>query len=239
MTVGLVMAVAMLALAMPAQALMLVDLNFDTNGVFPGVEDSALVYSGQRVEAEWFEVSGGLLRQRTNTKTFGDVSHPVTSNATAIYFKPSGHDPTKSLLIQARAAFFGGFGTTFGGATQVQDGATAFGFGFGSNGIYLTDAATTFTAVNDTNFHLYEVESPANSDSMTFSIDGVVQTTVLGATLTNTADINFFLADGSKTAHGADVDWDFVRIFQPVPEPATLGLMTIGGLMLLRRQRRA
>lgn len=229
MTVGLVTAIAMLALAMPTQAVMIFNMEFDVDGVYPSTEGS-LPYSGQRAETEWYTPVGGLLEQRTSTNS----THPTTSNATAIYYTPDFTDPTKSLLIQAQAAFFGGFGLGVGGAVWVQDGANNFGFGFGSSGIHLQDSSSTTIAVPDTAMHLYELESPANSNAIIFRVDGA---TVFTGTAMATTDANFIFGDGSKSGDGADLDWDFVRVFNPVPEPATLGLMAIGGLMMLRRRR--
>jgi len=235
MLMGLLVVAAVLAVGLPAGGdNMILGLEFNVNGQLPDVEFPDLFYDGQGppVEANTFTVADGLLQQRSASQS--------SNWAPSYRTKPIGyHDNTQSLLIQVRARFFGGIGTgTEGGHVWLQDRYNTFGFGFGAGGIRLEGSAVgTLVPVTDTDFHIYQLESPANSSAVTLLMDGVPVVSGTAPSI-GYGDIMLSIGDLASSNKGADVDWDYIRIFQPIPEPGTAMLLLAGSALMLSRRRR-
>ena len=97
------------------------------------------------------------------------------------------------------------------------------------------------TVVNDGAFHIAAIAR--SGDTFSLSVDGVVEATQTLAGITVGGTANTYIIGRSRGAGGdfdgliADVAVQDVAVTPTVPEPASLGLLGLGGLALLRRRR--
>lgn len=191
---------------------------------------------------------GSLTIANTTTKPFfGDQSMQITdSNTTQPYVKTSAGFGDLSALSTTYVEF--AISNPNLGDTTAGTNALAFQIGTGES--------------NRTNWTIQEsafinVDADANGWwVLHLELDGSGQSIATGATL-NGADISTnTLVNTTGTVDWSDINWlsvlpqqssgslvwttyvDQITLGSPVPEPATAGLLAVGGLLILGRNRR-
>lgn len=109
-------------------------------------------------------------------------------------------------------------------------------YGLGSDGTF-SDLIVDIDTSGD---HLYQiVYNPAEStSSASLVIDGSLITSMLTPKTDNTTGHGPAVLFGDLSISGAgSADWSFVEVNTTVPEPATLGLLALGGLAMLHRRK--
>ena len=212
---------------------------FDVDGVLPSSEPDVAFFKDEPVaESSIFSVFDGALHQRTL-----DVGGTFTYNFPEVALTSGSVTPTRSLMIEARLRLLGIRGID-GAHFQAFDGLNRYGVFFGEDGLVRfdpfeasVDIRTLLPDFDPSVFHTYRVESrPLTSDFDFFIDNAIVLTGIAGF---ETRFNGFSWGDGrSGGGAAADVDWDFVRISQPIPaaaipEPSTMSLMVLGFLGLM------
>lgn len=234
----LVPAVTMMQAA--ANAVLLKSLEFNEDGVLPSSDPEVELFTfGEGVpERDVFSASGGLLRQRTLSNGVNySYSYPDL-NVTL-----GSIDPAESVALEARlkiVAIQGTSNTQPGAFFQLMDGAAIVHIFFQSDGILVLNHG--FIPFDVFEFHTYRIEAEAGQDTHDLLADGVPIAEGIVSASTTRNGFNF--GDGGNLSRGgitgADVDWDFIRLFQrvtTVAEPGTLVLLLAGitGLLMIRK----
>jgi hypothetical protein len=94
----------------------------------------------------------------------------------------------------------------------------------------------TLTGADNTQFHLYELVSAPSASKADLYVDGVLRISNIPS-LGNSSYTGIYWGSGDSVGTGS-ADYNLVRLATlPVPEPATLSLLGLGGAMLLRNRR--
>lgn len=219
---GVVIGAVAIALALgaaQARAEIVKSFEFDVDGVLPSADPEIEYFNdGFAVtEAEVFSVSGGVLKQRSLAFDGGyGYSFPDAS------LTGGGIDATQSFSMEARLKVLAIEGTD-GAFFEVFDGANGYGPLFMATGearFFVASGVETVVLPDITQFHIYRVESEANSAAFNFYVDG--ELVFSGIAQSITVLNGFDWGDGlSSPGNGADADWDFVKFSQPAG-PITL-----------------
>ena len=192
--------------------------------------------------ADTVSIGGGVLTINTNT------------NSTAndfLYYQIAGGSPTWSPLPQGdftveirtlvRPNNSGVFGATLGMGDVNSNGN--LGLFFDKVDMGGTDIAT---AANNDGFHVYRIASFSTTSSSAQQVYRIYRDGVqIGGDvpqITNFASHFLRLGDFISGAPEANFDidylrWDTTGAYEPIPEPASLGLVVGGVLMLLGRRK--
>ena len=222
-----------------AYATVIKNLEFNVDGVLPSSEpDVELFNNSGLLESNMYSVSAGLLQQRTFGIGTGNVSYQSPNVGLSL----GNLDPAQTLTIEARLSVLAIEGAT-GAYFQAFNGIHRYQVSFSSGAVSLFNSANTYVSfpiLDLAAFHVYRLESPGNSSTMSLYVDNVLALTASapGHTLNG-----FGFGDGiTASGNNANVDWDYLRVSQmplQVPEPATFALTLIGlaGIVGLRRRR--
>ena len=226
--------------AAPARAALVKNYEFNVDGVLPAADSQTTFFNNTgHGETTLFSVSGGLLQQRTLAVN-GNASYSLPNNAVV----GGGLSAADSFSIEARLRVLGIDGQ--GGAFfQLFDGANRFSVLFDAGEVnVLGTTGWNAIALDISEFHTYRLESLGNSAAYDFYIDGVLALSATAITYTSLNGFNF--GDGiTDPGFGADVDWDYLRVSQPlsevspVPEPAAVLVLGAGLVTLVAVRRRA
>lgn len=223
---------AVFACAASAPATVIKDLEFNIDGNLPSSEPDMAFYDNTGfTEGVLYTTSGGLLHQRTlNVTGSAGYAWPDVNLITGTL------DPTKSLIMEARLRILSINGV--GGAFfQAFDGVHRFSVFFEPNGVQIPNFNSfSFVPVDVSQFHTYMLETPGSSNIAHFYIDDNQVASVLVPVI----GLNGFdFGDGiSASGNGADVDWDYIRVFQDVPEPTSAGMALLSLLSISALSRR-
>lgn len=203
-----------------AQATVIKFLEFNADGVLPSAEPAIGLFTfGEGVpEPTVFSASGGLLQQRTLSNlvnySYGFPNTDVTGG---------GLVPGVPFVIEARlriVAIQGSSDFQPSAFFQAFDGANRYSVFFDEDGlILLTAGSPTILSLDVFAFHTYRLEASGIAAGFTLFVDSA-------AIFTGTAEARggnngFNFGDGGNLSRGgttgSDVDWDFIRLAQPIP----------------------
>lgn len=204
-----------------AETFVIKELEFNLDGVLPSVDPDIAFSTSGISEQSAYSVEGGFLKQRTTGVT-GNMSYNAPN------LQLSGNTLSSSLgtTIEARLNIldletevwgdnYPGYGAFFG----AYDGANRYGAFFVDNGIDLRTPTGNVTVPFDhsSGFNTYRLTSPADKPEYSLYINGQHEATVQA----QAGGLNGFnWGDGlTAGANGADVDWDYLRVYQG-DEPA-------------------
>src|SRR5690606_18603852 len=112
-----------------------------------------------------------------------------------------------------------------------------------SDEVRWNNSGSTAVTINPFVYHTYRIAyvPGPNGENGTYAawIDGALIANTLGG-ITTTAN-HLLLGDTSNARHGGTTTWDYVRwdttgAYAPIPEPASLAALALGGVLLGRRR---
>jgi hypothetical protein len=226
--------VAALILSVPsglARADLVMNFEFDVEGQLPSANPNILFFTDSRASEEsLYSVADGMLRQRTFGK-IGASSHFYGD------IPPGELDPALDFTMEVRLRIhrIEGIAAVY---FRAIDSVSAYQVWLSPMGATaLTSADPIRVSLNVFDFHTYRLESPGNSDTIRFYVDGVLQ----GEGIADTSEITvrhfngFDWGDGfTALGNGADADWDYLRVTN-VPEPQSLALLCLAAASLVFR----
>jgi hypothetical protein len=231
----------LLALWNPAQADVMLTLDFNVDGVLPSAE--GWTYVGDPTESAVFSVSAGQLHM--DTFSLGSVDD-------AEYMQPQqgDYDVTLDLAFESRLRVNEiGTGPSVGFGVNDRTGTET-----GSVIYYLQQDAIWFFNDNtfipfdplDGEFHTFLLTTDGLARTFSLFVDGdLVKTGIIGTAIF-VDPFSIFFGDGSTGAESdSNVDFDYVRYLNgtaaAVPEPSSLILSAIGSVgfvgVLWRRRK--
>jgi hypothetical protein len=171
---------------------------------------------------------GGILRYTTNAgqdnwwDASGWAANPAVGWTVEVeVFMSSIQAGDTGFQMTAGAGSSLGYGALQVKANSVVWGTTSFG-----------------TASNQDGFHVFRIAQEGNSNITSIWRDGLLVGSAVGTHTINGA----WFGDGSTSSGHADIKyarWDTTGGYAPIPEPASLALMLAGGLVAIRRVRKA
>lgn len=212
-------------------------------------KDSALFSYKYEADAmplatEWAlvdNVSGG----NTFSVSNGEISYstPVPAGGRWYWTKDKGtFAPTGDYTVETSLKVTADGGDVPGMGIAVCNGSDYGFFTIATDAVRMTTAAgqaVIASGLDNTAMHTYRVAYNSTAGSFSVWRDGVS----LGDSLIGTSYTSAFVAFGdlsSSTMGTASMDYmrfDTSGAYSPVPEPATLSMIAIGGLCALRRRR--
>lgn len=192
--------------------------------------------------ADTVSLNSGVLTINTNTNSTANDAlwYQITGGAGTWNPAPQG-DFTVEIRALVRPNNSGTFGATLGMGDANSNGF--FGMFFNKVKMGSTEIATT---ANDDDFHVYRIASFSTTSSSAQQVYRIYRDGVqIGGDVAQTTNFssNFLrLGDFVSGAPEANFDidylrWDTTGAYEPIPEPASLGLVVGGVLMLLGRRK--
>lgn len=217
------------------------------SGVNLAVRNNSTSVADQAVLEGFGTITGGGITAATNTLVspgingagkFSIINGSLTTSAATTGTTPQ---PATSLNLELSTAAGNSFDqielVTAGQSATIPAAITYSMLSGGSlsNGAGVLDFIVA-DSINYQNATLGDI--PAGADNLDSLLAGAGYTRVLGSDPIGAGQYRYaIVADALMDSAGAPV-LDALRLeFQPIPEPASLGLLALGGLLMLRRRR--
>jgi hypothetical protein len=184
-----------------------------------------------------YSVSGGILTVTTPGTHGGTDLNNLEFQQTGSW-APTGVGTT--VEVKLKTNYSGSEG--WAGGMVISTGSWSWGVYIGSGAIGVAAGGTgDLSIATDDAFHTYRFAGDETTGILSLYVDG---STTPAHTWNGTASAADYLSFGVPNASqaGGQIEWDYVRwtnagAYAPVPEPASLTLLALGGLALRRRRR--